>query len=326
VETSEDYLKRVVFHFLTLNRSSIKESEGFVSLKHNEDLCPGLNYKIELILSYFQRYRKISYDMQGIKDEGSDVLLRYYLNEKSHFICFQIKSLNDLKDKYYLQKIKAQYVDSQNKFDFEDYYIILATDEKKAINKIRMIKGSFSSIDNVTIIDPSQFLFFWKLKDSQIGAIVKSFVSSGDLLLQNALNTVKGLLRPKYILVFFILDFSVRKGFSNAIDIDDVTGSTYLYDVYKSFVIENEEEDEYEDSYPFDSDSYDSDNPEKMIERDLNNMSELYFNIDFEKRIIIPDYDYLKAIVALILEAQLKYEFDAEDTIEYLEQLIFGLI
>lgn len=66
-----------------------------------------------------------------------------------------------------------------------------------------------------------------------------------------------------------------------------------------------------------------SNDPQEMIESDLHSMSELYFNIDFEKKTVFPDYDYLRAIVALILEAQLKYEFDTQGTIDYLEQLIF---
>jgi len=61
----------------------------------------------------------------------------------------------------------------------------------------------------------------------------------------------------------------------------------------------------------------------QMIETDLDRLSEDYFEIDPEKRIIIPDYEYLKPIIGLILEAQIKYEFDSEETVEYLEQLIF---
>ena len=224
-----------------------------------------------------------------------------------------------------MRSLKAQYVDSHNKFNFEDYYIILATDQKKDIDKIRMIKSGFSSIENVTIIDPSQFLFFWNLKDSQVGAIIKSFVSSGDLLIQKARNTIKGLLSPKYILLFFILDIALRKGFPATIDVDDISGSLYLNNIYVSDLIENKVNDETIN--PYDSDSLNLNNPEFLIKKDISNISEQYFDIvGYDKMKIAPNYDYLKAIITLILEAQIKYEYCTEETIEYLEQLFFGSV
>lgn len=45
MNTPEDYLKRVIFHFLKLSRASIEDTKGFLALKHNDDLCPGLSQK-----------------------------------------------------------------------------------------------------------------------------------------------------------------------------------------------------------------------------------------------------------------------------------------
>jgi len=275
-------------------------------------------------LSYFQRYRKIAYDIQGIKDEGSDVILRYYVSESRHFICFQIKSYTDLRDSDYLRKIKAQYIDSQKTFDFVDYYLILATNEIEERKKLRLIKADLNPIPNLTIIDPSQFLFFWQLKIAQIGAIVKRFADEEDLLIQKTLELVAGLFKTQYYLIFFILDLSIRKGFSERIDLDDILYSDYLKEVYANFSSE-EIEDEGEYMYGLHSNYYDSDNFKEMVEKDFNFLSDKYFDLDLENKKINPDYDYLRPILCLILEAQIKYEYNTTETVEYLEQLIFGI-
>lgn len=320
---SEDYLKRIIYHFLTLSKAGRDETSIFKTLRHNDDLCPGLSERIETILSYLKKYREISYDIQGTKDEGSDVILRYYVDKKVHFICFQMKSYEDLKDRDYLRKLKAQYVDSRKRFDFEDYYIILATDKREARDKIRLIKAELSTIQEVTIIDPFQFLFFWRLKSAQVGAIIKSFVDEGDLLIQRALERVAGLFKTHYCLIFFILDLSIRKGFLSAIDIDAILFSKYLREVYETFPIEEIKDGEY--MYSLDRSHYDSKDFEKMVKRDLDFLNEKYFNTDFENNRIIVDYDYLKPIICLILEAQIKYEFNTQETVEYLEQLVLSI-
>lgn len=321
---SEDYLKRIIYHFLNFSRARRDETLRFKALKHNDDLCPGLRERIELILDYFHRYKKIAYDIQGMRDEGTDVILRYYVNEKAHFICFQIKSYTDLKDSDYLRKLKAQYVDSQKRFEFEDYYIILATDEaeREERRKIRSIEADLNSIDNLTIIEPSKFLFFWQLKSAQIGAIIKSYIDQGDLLIQSALMTVTGLFKPQYCLIFSILDLSIKKGFST-VEYDDIFSSQHLRNIYEAFPVEDaEHEDEDEDLVR--SDHYGGKDVDQMIIADLEFLSEKYFEIDENKNIVV-DLNYLKPIVCLILEAQIKYDFDTQETIEYLEQLLFAV-
>lgn len=246
--------------------------------------------------------------------------MSYYVDEKRYFICFQIKSFRDLEEKDPLRKLKGQHFDSQKRFDFEDYYIILATDEKEHMKRISIIKSEFSSHQNVTIIDPSQFLFLLRLKSPQIGAIVKSFANEGDLLIQKSLDKVAGLIRTQYSLLFLILDVSFRKGFGTDVNIDGILNSEYLKNIYENFSFDELDEDQ---SDYLGYDPYKGKDFRQMIETDLDRLSEDYFEIDPEKRIIIPDYEYLKPIIGLILEAQIKYEFDSEETVEYLEQLIF---
>ena len=56
-----------------------------------------LKRKVESIISAFEKYHKITYETQGLWDKGTDVLYREWIEENSRFICFQIKSTDDLK-------------------------------------------------------------------------------------------------------------------------------------------------------------------------------------------------------------------------------------
>jgi hypothetical protein len=316
---SEDYLKKIIFYFLTFDRTKETEPAIFKGISH-DDLCRRLSEKIETILSYFQRYRKISYNLHGLKEEGSDVALRYYVDDKSRFICFQIKSYGDLKEADYLKKIKAQYVDSQNRYNFEDYYVILATDEHSERRKIAGIKADLVPTPKLTIIDPSQYLFFLRLKPAQVGAIVKAYVEDGDIVVNRAWEKVGGLPKTEYCLIFLILDLSVRKWFSAALEKIDILSSNYLKDVYESFSADDADQEEYDELV-----SYKSSEFAQMVEEDLEFLSGRgYFEYDPETGKIVPDYDYLKSVLSLILEAQIKYEFHTEETIEYLEELLFA--
>jgi hypothetical protein len=317
--TSEDYLKKIMFYFLTLDRAKTTEAATFKGISH-DDLCNRLSERIEMILSYFQRYRKITYKLHGLKEEGSDVALRYYVDDKSRFICFELKSYGDLKKADYLKKIKAQYVDSQNRYNFEDYYVILATDEHSEKRKIAGIKADLIPTPKLTIIDPSQYLFFLRLKPAQVGAIVKAYVEDGDLIVNEGSKIIAGLPKTQYCLIFLILDLSVRKSFLAALEKTDILSYKYLKDVYESLSAEGLDQGEYDESV-----SYQSNEFVQMVEEDLESLSGRgYFEFDPESGKIIPDYDFLKPIVCLILEGQLKYEFNTQETIEYLEELLFG--
>jgi len=313
---SEDYLKKIMFYFLTLDRTKTSEAAVFKDSLH-DDLCARLSEKIETILSYFQRYRRISYIVHGLKEEGSDVALRYYVGDTSRFICFQVKSHGDLKEADYLKKIKAQYVDSQNRYNFEDYYVILATDEYTERRKIAGIKADLIPTPKLTIIDPSQFLFFLRLKPAQVGAIVKAHVEDGDLVVNEARGKIAGLPKTQNCLIFLILDLSVRKCIT-ALEKADILSCNYLRDVYESFSAEVVDEDKYDEFA-----SYESDEFAEMVEEDLEFLSGRgYFEFNPETGKIIPDQVYLKPIVCLTLEGQLRYEFNTQETVEYLEELL----
>jgi hypothetical protein len=80
--------------------------------------------------------------------------------------------------------------------------------------------------------------------------------------------------------------------------------------------VDKEEDDEFV--------SYKSNEFVEMVQRGFRILIRARRLILIEPGKIILDYDFVKPIVCLILEGQLKYEFNTQETVEYLEELLFG--
>ena len=115
----EDFIKRTVFDLMFLSRSPLSRTAEFRTQKHNQTLVPAFNSKLDEIISLFERYHKVSYDIQGIRDNGVDVLLKYEYDSEDVSIGIQIKSFDDLEDDRWLNNLKAQVTDAKNCYRLE---------------------------------------------------------------------------------------------------------------------------------------------------------------------------------------------------------------
>ena len=70
-------ISTVVDELVKYKASSNKNTKNFVKLKHNKHLCPMVEKQGNRILDCFVKYHSVAYDVQGINDRGTDVLLRY---------------------------------------------------------------------------------------------------------------------------------------------------------------------------------------------------------------------------------------------------------
>src|ERR1043165_6559025 len=122
----DDQLNRAIFDLIQFKRASIEATEKFSNLGHNADLCPRFQEKIETVFFAFDKYQRITYDIQGPRDKGVDIIVKQRVEDELHFICFQIKSDNDLKKPDYLKILKAQWFDADRAYArIDDYYIVL---------------------------------------------------------------------------------------------------------------------------------------------------------------------------------------------------------
>src|SRR5690242_10584105 len=104
----DSLLDNIIF-LLRYRRSPEKATELFRHWKHNADILPKLQEQLEILREARGKFQAVVYDIQGIHDEGSDIVIKYHLDDKpDDLICFQVKSFDDLCKKDYLQGLKAQ--------------------------------------------------------------------------------------------------------------------------------------------------------------------------------------------------------------------------
>jgi len=188
-------------------RSQSDDTVLFKTLKHNDDLCPRFQKKLDMVFGSFNRYRTITYDVQGLRDEGTDIVIRQSENDTSYYLCFQIKSEDDLKSATYLNSLKGQVSDTMNTYsqNLLDYYVLLCccTKDRSTKNKIRMIEGALGKIPNVHVIEPEYTISFLKLGSIQLDAIIRSKLGGEDVIFQEALSTVSDLTPTERSILFY---------------------------------------------------------------------------------------------------------------------------
>ena len=71
-ETIQDIITRL----LRYQHAPEKTTSLFRTLKHNADLLPRLQAVLETTLQAYGKFEEVVYDIQGPRDDGSDVVLR----------------------------------------------------------------------------------------------------------------------------------------------------------------------------------------------------------------------------------------------------------
>lgn len=226
---------RLVDELMRYRRTAPSETKAFAGMKHNADLCPRFQQKLESILGSFEKYRKIVYDIQGPSDQGTDVLLREVVADNTWFICLQIKSEDDLHAKDVLKNLKAQFFDSLQRYgDFlVEYYVLLCCDSKKNKDIIRAIAKQFDKQGNVTIIEPEYSLSFLNLGERTIDAIIKAKIGNEDIVYQKALGIVASLSPTERAIVFYFI-WRLIYGNDQEIAFANLKSADFLLGIYDS--------------------------------------------------------------------------------------------
>jgi hypothetical protein len=233
----EDYIKKSIFDFLFYGKKSSKETKIFSMLKHNDDLVPSFNDKLNDIFRHFDRYRKVSYDIQGIRDKGIDVLAKYEFDDGDRTIGVQIKSYHDLENDGWLIKLKAQVTDViANYTDLEDFYIAFCTDVAKHNDKIRNATADLAKIKNIHlhIIRPEQSLYFMNLQDYEIGSYLKRKLSEDDPVVIDAKESLERLTLAQTAMVIEAAAFFIENG-KKEFEHPVVTESLFVREVYENY-------------------------------------------------------------------------------------------
>ena len=188
-------VKELIFQILGLNNSSSHDTAKFTRLKHNNDLVPMFKSNFEKLAKLISPYYNDCYDIQGVTDDGVDVLLKYQTESDFHKIGFQIKSYDDIQNKDWLKTLKAQLFEAQGIWKTEDLYIVFCTDSIKHKDKLRNAISEIqkSSDCKIHIVEPEKALTFYNFTSIDIFTIIYAFYHSNDSRLEKAKNCLEGI-------------------------------------------------------------------------------------------------------------------------------------
>lgn len=198
-------------------RAPVEATAAFRSMKHNSDILPKLQTQLEAISAAHGRIRDVIYDVQGIRDDGVDVVVRIpptEIDSTPPLIGFQVKSYGDMMKPDYLKDLKAQHSDATRKVQGLAYYfIMLCTDIKKHRERVRSVEAEFKSTASVEVIEPQFAYTLLQHPETRIDAIVKRMVESSDLVFKDALREVAAFDSPSTrALVVYLVVQSVLQG------------------------------------------------------------------------------------------------------------------
>ncbi len=345
-----EFLSKIIDELLRYREGSIHSTETFRRLKHNKHLCPAVEKKLNTVIECFSKFHNIAYDVQGIHDRGTDVLLRdsEEESEESNYIAFQIKSFDDLDSEDYLKQLKAQCFEALNEYgkELEQYYILLCTDKSAHENQIREIKKAFGASSAVTVIDPQYAITFLRLNEIRITAIVDSVLRKDDFVYERAKKMIQDLTPTEVALTIAIVYESIINPKTN-LDMELIRNRKFIKEVYNRlpdyprdyyFYFDGELEDIDEESDDF------AEEIERISEyygvkwvngkftrpadrkrdfnirlsEDLDLLDGQLFSIKGESGEIELDYEYALPIQAILLDAMVRYEYNGDDLLSYI--------
>jgi hypothetical protein len=318
-----DYLKRLIFELLFLRRAALAETEWFSDKKHNSFLVPQLDLRIGDILDCSEKYRRLTYDTQGIRDHGIDVLLRYDIGEKEEsqmrYIGFQVKSYDDLSEKGWLTKLKAQVLDAANYVTMEDFYIVVCTDATEHISKIRDLHAELSKTEDTHIVRPEHSLNFYRLSPQRIGAYIKAKFSEEDLVYREAFELLSELTPHQSALVIELVVAHFLEGRDSwgaeELRQQDLIQSTYrdLPNLPIEYFLEDDDDDE-------------EIVPEEDLEyawlKDLEVLQLGFIDLDSKADKVKLKFNEVTPVAAITLDGYVRYGYEGVDLRKYLMETL----
>jgi hypothetical protein len=312
-----EHLTPIIDHLLRYVRAPERHTQALRRRAHNEDLCPAFRQKLELILDSYGRLSPIVYDTQGPRDDGTDVLIRHSESadaERPLIIGFQIKSGDDLRQRDWMQRLKAQHDDSFRKIqNLEYYFIVVCTDADVDREKIRLIESEFRTAERTRVIEPAYALTFLRLERERIDSFIARSLRSSDVVLQKAEGILDGLGSVMAAAIIIHLTVQQYVLLWSELTTESVLHSDLLRKVHAQLIASVPEDEE---------DSAMSYNYQDQCVEDLELLRDQLIDTDGDK--ITIRGDTVRPLVALALDAMVRYEYDPHDVESYLFAL-FGI-
>jgi len=206
----------VLEELLRYREATAKDTAWFRDQKHDRDLCPAVEGRLNDILDFFLKYQAINNNIQGLRDHGADVVLRYSLvpdSDDERVVVVQVKSFDDIKRGGILKELKAQFFDTRDRYGskLERYFVLVCTDEIEHHIQVRDIAAVFSNESLIRVIGPKFARTFLEMKLQIVSATVDRFLKDEDYVHKEAKNEISDLSPLQFAIVLDAL-MSVREG------------------------------------------------------------------------------------------------------------------
>jgi hypothetical protein len=324
---------------LRYQRAPISATKQFQELKHDKDILPAIQDKLEVMLRALNKFEEVVYDIQGIRDDGADIVLRSRAtksNDQPELICFQVKSFSDLSEKSYLQQIKAQRDDAFRKIaGIQQYFIFLCTDLASHKPKVRAIAAEFKSALKTEVIEPQFAFTFLHHPQTRIEALIKRIEQADDIVVRDALESLDQESPSARALALYLFVRHVVSGQTN-FKKEDLLNEPVLKAAY-SEMREKQASllDEAlgrriiatRDSEEWDEEEDEEDGPAQIqeFEEQIGNDLELLDNGPIEanssSEIVRLRPEQSRALVAVISDAAARYEYSESQLMNYMFDL-----
>jgi hypothetical protein len=314
-------IQDTISRLLRYKRAALEATSRFSSWKHNADILPRLQEQLEMLLDAYGKFEPIVYDTQGIRDDGSDVVLRYR-PEKSEtgceLICFQVKSFDDLAKKTYMQELKAQRDDSFRKVrGMRHYFLLLCTDGKAHKEKLRNVMAEFRSADRTEVIEPDFAYTFLHHPKTRVEAFVKRTMETEDFVLRHAEESLDLPSPSARALAVFM---TVRSVFGGLLQFttSQLLGEPALRNIYGELSEDDPHLWQHDDLYT----GHQHGNFEDQLAEDISILENDLVDVAEDTQAVSLRTEQLRPLSAVVADALARYEYDEQSLVSYMFALM----
>jgi len=328
----------VVSELISYRESSVAATKQFVKWKHNEILCPRLEAQLNRIRDGFLKYSSVAYDVQGPRDQGTDVLLRYQSedanpDEDACFMAFQVKGEWDLQQKDYLKTLRSQAFEALSEYgsSLERYYVVLCFDARAYREQIRAINKTLSLDPRIVVVNPRYALTFLRLSESRIVSLVDGLLREEDEVFRSAKASIASM-PPTQVAVLLAATYEAVFGYGGRdIQLRQVSSSTFVQRVFERCPdfskdtwsnLEDIGFGEPDDEDELDLTDYGRSYDERFAD-DLDVLVDLgEFDLRRGEETVRVNMESVRPIQALLLDGNIRYGYQHDELLRF----VFGLL
>ncbi len=187
---------RLVANAFRYRRASATDLSRLQTYRHNRDLVPTTTRILQRLLDVLRRDSNITYDIQGLNDQGVDVALRLTDAVGARFIGVQVKSHPEFVTENPTPKLIQQYHTAHEHYgDDLTYYILACCDPSvpEVQDRLRDATSRFTKNSKVIVVEPAYALSFLSLRPAQLDSLTTQTLRTGDPIVATGRNELIGI-------------------------------------------------------------------------------------------------------------------------------------